>query len=72
MEGYTEVNKGTSRELKGNLTVRLTKTILRPLLDASLVTAERQGRNVVVHLTPAGEYMECLLVTPTAKPGVRT
>ncbi len=64
VEGYTEVDKGTSRELKGNLTVRLTKTILRPLLDANLVTTEKTGRNAVVHLTASGEYMASLLARP--------
>jgi hypothetical protein len=62
--GYTEVDKETSRELKGNLTVRLTKTILRPLLDADLVTTEKKGRNAVVHLTASGEYMASLLALP--------
>lgn len=70
-EGYTEVDKGTSREVKGRLTVRLTKTILRPLLDAHLVTIEKKGRNAVVLLTLGGEYMASMLFPPIGKAAVR-
>ena len=68
VEGYVEVNKQTSRGVKGNLTVRLTKTILRPLLDANLVITEKKSRNAVVRLTASGEYMASLLAMPIEKP----
>jgi len=71
VEGYVQVEKGTSRELKGNLTVRLTKTILRPLLEAKLVTTEKKGRNTVVHLTLGGEYMASMLIGSVPDPTVR-
>ena len=71
VEGYMQVEKGTSRELKGNLTVRLTKTILRPLLETHLVTTEKKGRNTVVHLTHGGEYMASMLIGPLGEPVAR-
>ncbi len=67
VEGYVAVNKRTDRGLKGSLTVRLTKTILHPLLDANLVTTEKSGRNAVVHLTHEGEYVVSLLAGPVTK-----
>ena len=70
VEGYMQVEKGTSRGLKGNLTVRLTKTILRPLLEAHLVTTEKKGRNTVVHLTHGGEYMANMLIGPLGEPAL--
>jgi len=45
---------------------KLTKMILRPLLDGKLVTTEKKGRNAVVHLTPSGEYMASPLTVPIA------
>ena len=71
VEGYTAVDKATSRAIKGNLTVRLTKTVLRPLLDANLATTEKQGRNAMVRLTTGGEYMASLLTIPTVMPASR-
>lgn len=68
VEGYTEVDRETSRELKGKLTVRLTKTILHPLLDARLVTTEKKGRNAMVQLTQGGEYMASMLAARIAEP----
>lgn len=65
VEGYTTVSRETSRRTKGTLTVKLTKTILRPLQDANLITKEKRGRNAVVHLTRGGEYMTCLLTIPS-------
>ena len=61
IEGYIEVTSHTSRKVRGNLTVRLTKTILKPLLEAGLVILKKEGRTRIVVLTDAGEYMACLL-----------
>ena len=61
VDGYLEVTKQTSRKIKGNLTVRLTKTILRPLVEAGLITIERRGRRALVKITEAGDYMACLV-----------
>jgi hypothetical protein len=68
-EGYVEVGKATSRDVKGNLTVRLTKTILRPLLDANLILTEKKGRVTSVHLTQGGEYMASMLPPRTSATG---
>ncbi len=61
VEGYVSVTRQTDRGVKGNLTVRLTKTILRPLVDAGLIRIEKGGRKRVVQLTEAGDYMACIL-----------
>lgn len=68
VEGYIEVQRETSRKDRGNLTVKLTKTILRPLLDVGLITTEKESRNTLVRLTDSGEYMVCLLAEPLKGP----
>lgn len=61
VEGYVEVTSHTSRKVKANLTVRLTKTILKPLHDQGLMTTSKEGRTRIVSLTDAGDFMACLL-----------
>jgi hypothetical protein len=61
VEGYVEVTSHTSRKVKTNLTVRLTKTILKPLHEQGLVTSRKEGRTQIVSLTDAGDFMACLL-----------
>lgn len=61
-DGFKEVKvkKHTPRGVKTRLTVRLSKTILEPLLRANLVTLSKEGRERVVHLTTSGEYIAAL------------
>jgi hypothetical protein len=55
-----QVKRKTSRKVKTRLTVRLSQTIIEPLLRANLVRVTREGRERVVHITTSGEYIAAL------------
>ncbi len=57
----TKVTKMTLRAEKTRLTVKLTKTILKPLVDVGYVEIEKLGRRRKVNLTQSGYDMACLL-----------
>lgn len=57
----TKVTKVTLRAEKTRMTVKLTKTILKPLMDARFVEIEKLGRRRKVTLTQYGYDMACLL-----------
>lgn len=55
-----EVKRETPRRVKTRLTVRLSQTIIEPLLRANLVRLTKEGRERVVHITTSGEYIAAL------------